>query len=172
MALVPGGFAHLTAAEIARLLQGVPRGPFLAGMLKEAGDMHVIKDLERALWARTTALSAEGNWPTKRGEPNCRRMAGLAVYEFLMERPVKCATCRGRGYVRQDGNGVACPSCLSSGGQKMSSRMRAELVCMPFETWRSEWAPRYEAVHSVVQSWHSEALSRLARALRDMQDAA
>lgn len=169
-----GGTPYLTPADVARMLKGLDRGPFLAGMVKESGDVSCLGDLERHLWIETMRL-AEGYddrgrpyrkpWPLSHGQSYCRRLAGLAVFEFVMPRPEVCSECHGRGWVKFEGQGIECRACRNTGGSKLHPRMRAELAGIPFTSWKDGWSARYEEVHATVQSWHSIALSHLRRAL-------
>lgn len=193
---VGGGCPDITASDIARLLKGLARGPFLAGMVREGGDVSSLPDLERWLWLATMALAdpvdwrgrpiPELAWPMSHGQAYCRRLAGLAVFEFAVPQPVRCEDCEGRGWKRREGQGVACSSCTagpldpripslsdspvaedpgSTGYRSLNPAQRAELAGIPLRSWKDGWGGRYELVYVTVCGWHSIALSHLRRAL-------
>lgn len=197
-----GGRPDLTPSEIARMLKGLERRPYLTGMVKECGDVTLLPALERALFFETMKLAdpidqdgkpiPELAWPLSHGQAYCRRMAGLAVLEFLIPKPVKCEDCNGRGWKRREGQGVACAECSagpsdpripagrrynpndddpgSTGYRRMNDTLRAELAGIPFRSWKDGWAERYELVYRSIGSWHSIADGHLRRALRERRE--
>lgn len=185
MSLAPGGTPFLTPAQMAQLLQGLERGPFLVGMVKECHDLTMLYPLEIYLTMKVQeraigdqVLDADGNirwvnaWPSVRGQQYCRRLAGLAVYELLMEKPLRCPDCAGRGYTIVHSNGVPCDTCGSNGGKGMTSKMKADLATINWEQWRQGWSSRYEVVFSMLTSWYGDAHAHVARAMKEMQSAA
>lgn len=199
-----GGIPELTPSDIARMLKDLGRGPFLAGMVREGGDASCLGELERCLWMAATRMAdpvdlrgrpiTELAWPLSHGQAYCRRLAGLAVFEFAIPKPQKCDDCEGRGWKRRDGQGVACPSCSagpadpriatlngvsepeddpgSTGYRSLQPAMRAELAGIPLRSWKDGWSGRYELVYREVCSWHSIAMSHLRRALEARFEAA
>jgi hypothetical protein len=163
---VGGGTAQpeFTAADIAMRLQGLPRGPFLVGMLSECMDVRALPELERLLWADTMRHAERERWPSQ-DHPQCRTLASLAICETLFQRSQKCGACRGRGYVLRDHQGVECEVCHNTGGTKMGEETRAALCAVSFSAWRNGWSRRYEWVFLLLQGWRSEANAWLARAL-------
>jgi hypothetical protein len=189
-----GGIPDLRPSDIARMLDGLEPGPFLAGMVRESGDVHSIGPLERHLWTETMRIAdpidSSGDlikhaaWPRTHGQAYCQRLAVVAVFEFVVPRPEVCNACDGRGWHRVHGQGVACLSCKPPpsdivdrtklrvdddpggyGYRKMSPATRADLAGIPLKSWNDGWSERYERVHQTVCSWHSAALSHLRRAL-------
>jgi len=167
---VHGGIPSLTAADVARMLRGLDRGPFLAGMVRESGDISCLGPLERWLWVKTMWRSEQLGWPNAHGQAYCRRLAGLAVLEFVMPRPEVCPECHGRGWITHESQGIECRACANTGGQKIEPRMRAQLAGIPPTSWTEGWAARYEDVHATVQSWHSDAKTHLRRALEGVYE--
>lgn len=116
-----GGIPGLVPSDIARMLDGLERGPFLAGMVRESGDVGSIAALERWVYVETLKLAdprdARGRpipgarWPDSHGQAYCGRLGTLAVFEFVAPRPKICPDCGGQGWKRAHGNGMACPSC-------------------------------------------------------------
>lgn len=160
-----GGYGSLTPAIVARLLQGLARGPFLMGMAAHARDMDSLGELERELWKEAVWLAEIKRWPMEKGESYLRRFAGLAVLEAISARPLPCPTCNARGYKIFHQNGVECPDCQSSGGRTLSQKTRAELTGVPWKRWREGWDRRYEDVHWAAVGWRAQALSYLAHGL-------
>lgn len=169
----PGGTPFLTAAEAAQLLHGLPASAFLAGMAKECQDLTCISQLEGRLfdWAVMTGFRA--SWPEKHRYAYARRFAGLAVYELLIPRPYVCRACKGLGYTTSEqGNGIQCDECGSTGGRAMSEKLRSDLVGITWSIWRTEWSVRYHAVFAELTCWHQQALSHVARAVKSIESAA
>lgn len=157
-----GGIPELTGSEVARMLKGLPVGPFYAGMLRESGDVRCLTTLEILVWTEAVRFLHRRDAV----RPYCRAMAGVAVYEFLFPRALKCDTCNGRGWVKQDGQGVECSGCGNAGGTKLTPEMRALLLGVPIRQW-DRYSGFYEEVHAIVQGWHGQAIRHLTRALRD-----
>jgi hypothetical protein len=166
---VHGGIPDITPADIARMLQGLAPGPFNAAMVKDSGDASCLGPLERWLWIDAMWMAEQQEWPRSHGQAYCRRLAGLAVYEFVMPRPEVCSGCGGRGYRVFEGNGIECPRCVNTGGEKLAPEMRADLAGIPLKSWLAGWSERYEEVHLTVLDWHSVAMRHLARALGNRQ---
>ncbi|HEY0684744.1 MAG TPA: hypothetical protein VGD45_20575 [Steroidobacter sp.] len=191
-----GGIPNLLPSDIARMLDGLERGPFLAGMVRESGDAQSIGPLERWLYVETLLLAdprdAQGRpikrlrWPDNHGQAYCRRLAGLAVFEFVAPRPLICPDCKGQGWKRAHGNGTACPTCKpempdlritmrksydpgdepgGTGYISLTPAARADLAGIPLKSWNDGWDERYEQVHTLVTGWHATALAHLRRAL-------
>jgi hypothetical protein len=166
-----GGIPELTPAEIARMLQGLARGPFLAGMVKECGDARSLGELERWLWIEAMSIACRERWPLCHGQQYCRRLSGLAIFEFIVPKPNRCRECGGKGYVVFQGNGVECTSCSNTGGASLVAHARCDLAGIPLRQWESGgWSARYEAVHMTIHSWHSDALSHITRAFGRMNE--
>lgn len=68
------------------------------------------------------------------------RLAVLAE----MSAACLCPDCRGRGFALVDGKVAGCPVCEMTGRAKVSDRMRASLVGMNRETYRTDIAPVYK----------------------------
>lgn len=163
------GFGGLTPAIVASLCSGLPRSQFLMAMATEARDFGSLGTLELELWRAAAEMAESEQWPMEAGEAYLRRFAGLAVLEALSARPLPCTACRGRGFKIFHSNGVACDECQNSGGRKISSKTRAELVGVPWTRWREGWDARYEAVHWIAVNWRNQALSHLAHGLEGMR---
>lgn len=156
---------------LANLLKGLPRGPFLMGMVRETLDLFCLGELEERLSEEIHNYAIYKHWPL-RGGPlfwRCKHFAGLAVYEVLAPRSERCAACQGRGWTANGPMTLACPNCQSAGARTLSARMRAELAGIPWKTWRDGWAARYEGVHAIACGWSSDAISHLARGLRMLE---
>jgi hypothetical protein len=198
LAAASGGVPKMTQAEAARFLQGLKRGPFLMGMAVNCGATEVLGELESYMWRYVRDL-AEGlrenengelvqmpnfnAWPLCHGQQYCRRIAILAIYECLIPRPIRCARCLGRGYIVLHGQEMPCDDvivagrvekrgCNNSGGQKLSARQRADLIGIPWTSWRDGWNWRYEMVLAEASGWYGDSMRHMADALESMQDAA
>lgn len=166
-----GGVPDITPAEVARMLKGLERGPFLAGMVMECGDVKSLPELERRLWLQSVDIACQERWPIVRGQQYCRRLAGLAVFEFVVPHPNRCSACRGRGYEVLDGNGVECTVCQNTGGAKLLAQERSDLAGIPIREWEEGgWSARYETVHSTLLGWYGEALRIVLRAQGDVEE--
>lgn len=173
-----GGGAEFTPADIARMLKGLERGPYLAAMLKECSEIRCIAPLEQLLWREAFRLALGLNrdgrrvrrpWPTSHSSAYLWRFTGTAVFEFLMPRSDLCGKCNNRGWIKHDGQGIACKACDGFGGNKLSLRMRSDLAGVPFSRWQ-EWSPRYEEVLTVVNSWYSMAMVHMLNAMNAMRE--
>ena len=90
-----GGGDGMKWQDVADLLAGMKRGPFLTGLAYYAGDWSSVPDLERHLTVWVTDLHAAGNWRMpERGDWISRRLAAVAIYELL--QPDLCEVCHGR----------------------------------------------------------------------------
>jgi hypothetical protein len=173
----------MTAADVARALKNLKRGPFLAGMVKESSDVDSIPALERVLTVEGWRI-AEGDpeasihqlergpfekWPYVHGQGYIRRLAGLAVMEFCDETPLVCPLCKGRGSTKVSGNGVSCSRCEGRGGLPLNPFKRAELATIPYTSWKSGWGKRYEAIFQTLDIWVGEAKSHLSRNINERE---
>jgi len=161
---VSGGHPTITPAEIARCLHGLARGPFLMGMVKEVGDVRVLRELEEELDRELDRQ--EDDFFIEVIVAGCRRrLVGLAVFEAVMPNPRPCSQCHSRGYIYVDYQPRACTECGQTGGRALTSHSRSELACIPWSTWRDKWCERYEAVHTLAVGWHGDALRHLAETI-------
>lgn len=162
-----GGPPQYTQADVARLLQGLARGPFLMGMVRETMDMYSLAELEERLSNEIHDVAREDDWPAGGLDLywHCRNFAGLAILEVIEPRPDPCKLCKGQGSASIGGTAFVCPGCSGFGGHALTPDMRAERVSIPRSTWRSGWAARYELGFRIASGWSSEAISHLARNL-------
>lgn len=93
---MPPGFGGLTMDEVAAMMRGLERGPYLVALAHYAGDLRVLPDLERRLTVEITRIHVDAGWeaPT-RGDHISRRLSATALYELF--QPPLCEACGGRG---------------------------------------------------------------------------
>lgn len=90
------GHGGLSAADVARALKGLRRGPFLLGMAILAGDESVKEELTRYVHIEIVVdLAIQFEWQSERGDQMWRRLAALAVFESL--NGDRCLSCKGKG---------------------------------------------------------------------------
>lgn len=177
------GHGGTTTTDIAALLGGLDREPFLMGMASELGDLRALKDIELVLWERGRHLSERENWDPPRGQFTVRRMAGVALYEAIDDR--RCYVCNGSGEmhislkdapgmimaptyraVNADACAVRCPACV--GGQvRLSGRKKADLAGINKDMWTRTWARRYEPIFRIANGWRQTAAQYLAARIRE-----
>lgn len=93
---MPPGVAGLTSDEVAAMLSGLERGPYLMGLVHFAADVHSLPALERWLTIQIAWIHAELNWgPAERGGCISRRLAATVLFEVL--QGAACEECNGLG---------------------------------------------------------------------------
>lgn len=92
----PSGFGSLKPSDVGLALQGLDRTRFLFGMAALAGDRNNLHELvTRFKLEVILPLAEESGWKIKSGSEAYRRLAALAVFEFL--QGVRCFVCNGKG---------------------------------------------------------------------------
>lgn len=181
------GHGATTSSDIAALLAGLPREPFLMGMAAECGDLGALQDIELVLWVRAKAIADREDWDTPRGHFTVRRMVGVALYEAMED--YRCYGCNGTGSMVFDlrdypammmaptfevtgptTGKVRCVCCQSSGSVRLSGRKKADLAGINKDTWTRLWARRYESVFQIARDWRQSAKNHLASRIRDEKD--
>lgn len=177
------GHGAVTSADIAGLLGGLDREPFLMGMASELGDLGALKQIELVLWERSRQMSDRGNWDPPRGEFTVRRMAAVALYEAIDDP--RCYVCNGSGEmhfslkdlpamimaptyraVSSVACGVRCPACVA-GRVRLSGRKKADLAGINKDVWTRLWAKRYEPIFQIANGWRQTAAQYLAARIRE-----
>ena len=180
------GHGALRSADIAGMLAGLEREPFLMGMAAELGDKGALFQLELCLWTRGNTIAEKENWDPPQGEFTVRRMAALALYDVIDER--RCMQCNGKGHETfslsehpalvlastfESLNGregtVRCRACQGSTQMRLSGRKRADLAGINKDMWTRTWSKRYEPIFRIANDWRESARSYLARRLRDVE---
>lgn len=163
----PGGYAHMTPADVAGLLRGLPRRPFLTAMLADCGDSMVHHELYVALRHYVFDRAVFDGWRLDRPRL-CEQIALLAILELVGARD-PCPACEGRGAVPIETGGpnmVRCEPCRGSGRAPLSGRDRAAMVQIHEVSWSRTWAERYEVVFGELHGWLMDARRHMARRLR------
>lgn len=163
----PGGHAHMTPADVAGLLRGLGRRPFLTAMLADCGDFSAYVPLHGELTGYVLSRALDEDWRMHRVQ-FCRELAALAILEMIGARE-PCLACEGRGAVPiEDGSPtlVSCELCRGSGRQPMTPDDRATMIQIHETSWRRTWAGRYEQVFGELHGWLMDARRHMARRLR------
>jgi hypothetical protein len=183
---IPGGYASLKPADIAAVLGGLSSELFQMGMAYSCGDSRSLIDLERNLWVRVMGMSDRHGWEFSK-QMNCRRLAGLALYEVIDD--LRCQICNGKGtttfelqhqpalifspyYERlnEHEGRVRCLACYGAGKLRLSGRKRADLCGISKDSWARVWGRRYEPVFDVANGWLNDANAYLAKRLRELEE--
>ncbi len=171
--------AALRTADIAALLAGLHREPFLMGMAAECGDMGALRQIELVLWVRARGMAERENWESPHGQFTVRRMAGVALYEAVAD--TCCYACNGTGRMAADNPGlimaatydagsIRCPACLGSGQIRLSGQKKAHLAGINKDMWTRVWARRYERVFEIANHWRESARGYLASRVREVEN--
>ena len=178
------GHGATTTADVAALLAGLDRHPFLMGMAAECGDMNALRQIEWVLWVRAKTLADAEDWDPPHGEFTVRRMVGVALLEAIDDR--RCPACNGQGIVAftlgdnpalmfsssfAPINGmtgrVQCSVCVGECHIRLSGRMKARLAGINKDTWTRIWARRYEPIFTLANGWREQAKQYLAARVRE-----
>lgn len=104
----PSGFGSLKPSDVAIALRSLDRPRFLLGMASLVGDRNNLHELVTSVKLEIILPMAEfGNWTIKRGSESYRRMAALAVFEFLQGQSKRCFVCHGLGRYRPPSKALA-----------------------------------------------------------------
>jgi hypothetical protein len=185
---IAAGHSAMRPADIAALLSGLPNELFWMGMAYSCGDLRSLRDLERNLWVRVQGMSDREDWEFSR-QMNCRRLAGLALYECIDD--LRCQICNGKGtttfqlhhepglifspyYERlnEHEGRVRCLACQGGGKVRLSGRKRADLCGISKDSWARIWGRRYEPVYEIANGWVNDASRYLAKRLRELEEKA
>jgi len=157
-----GGIPELTQTDIAAACQGLVPGAWYLGLVKYAGAVGAVKNLEIAAWMLAADLAAKHEWKVVRGKPYLRSIARMACATVI--DPHRCKKCCGTGLNERM---RACSICAGSGViTEISLRSLAKIAEIPVESFRTVWAPRYELLVSHIQLWDSSLESLLKRRLK------
>lgn len=180
---IPGGHGGVTSADIAALLGGLDREPFLMGMAADLGDYNSLRQIELVLWERARQIGERENWDPPRGEFTVRRMAAVALYEAINDP--RCYVCNGSAEmtvalteypgmilaptyreINETLCAVRCPACVA-GKVRLSGRKKADLAGINKDMWTRVWGRRYEPVFQVANGWLETARKYLKDRVRD-----
>lgn len=182
-ARAPGGHGGTTSADIAALLGGLDREPFLMGMAADLGDFDALRQIELVLWERARQMGERENWDPPQGEFTVRRMAAVALYEAIGDS--RCYVCNGSAEMTVDiddypgmilaptyrpisetSGSVRCPACVA-GRVRLSGRKKADLAGINKDMWTRVWAKRYEPIFQIANGWRETARQYLAARIRE-----
>jgi hypothetical protein len=182
-ARTPGGHGSTTTADIAALLGGLDREPFLMGMAAELGDFDSLRQIELVLWERARHIGDRESWDPALGEFTVRRMAALALYEAINDP--RCYVCNGSAEmtvaldeypgmvlaptfraITTTSCVVRCPACVQ-GKVRLSGRKKADLAGINKDMWTRIWAKRYEPLFGIANGWRETARKYLKERIRD-----
>lgn len=164
-----GGRGHstLTPSDVAGMLAGLDRAPYLCGLFVEAGYWDVLYELERQLWRAILDLACEQLWNLPKGPAQCRPLGHLALLE-LAGPSTPCRPCGESGLVtdRHTGTQKQCTQCLGRGKVPLVSATRADLIGVNRSNWDRVWEDRYKHVFGIPLNWLYEANRHLRTQLR------
>jgi hypothetical protein len=182
-ARTPGGHGGTTASDIAALLAGLDREPFLMGMAADLGDFSALQQIELVLWERARQMGERENWDPPRGEFTVRRMAAVALYEAVKDP--RCYVCNGTAEmtisladypgmilapsfraITDTSGAVRCPACID-GKIRLSGRKKADLAGINKDMWTRVWARRYEPIFQIANGWRETAHKYLRDRIRE-----
>lgn len=182
-ARTPGGHGGTTASDIAALLAGLDREPFLMGMAADLGDYGALRQIELVLWERARHIGEREHWDPPRGEFTVRRMAAVALYEAVKDP--RCYVCNGTAEmtisltdypgmilapsfraITDTSGAVRCPACID-GKIRLSGRKKADLAGINKDMWTRIWARRYEPIFQIANGWRETARQYLAARIRE-----
>lgn len=177
------GHGATTSSDIAALLAGLDREPFLMGMAADLGDLRALQDIELILWERARYIGDRENWDPPRGEFTVRRMAAVALYEAISD--TRCYVCNGTSEmaialaeypgmvmapsfraINAESCIVRCPACVA-GKVRISGRKKADLAGINKDLWTRTWAKRYEPIFQIANGWRHTAAQYLAHRIRE-----
>lgn len=185
MAFAPSSKGHgaITTADIAALLAGLDREPFLMGMAADLGDYDALRQIELVLWERARHIGERENWDPPQGHFTVRRMAAVALYEAIND--TRCYVCNGTSEmavalteypgmvlapsfraINAESCVVRCPACVA-GKVRISNRKKADLAGINKDVWTRIWAKRYEPIFQIANGWRHTAAQYLAHRIRE-----
>jgi len=181
-----GAHGSLTSGDVAALLGGLDREPFLMGMAAELADMRSLREVELNLWARAGHMARKENWKLIGGEMTVRRLSAVALYEAIDD--LMCYECNGtkqmvfaiaehpglamaRSYraINPQSCAVECIACEGEGRIVLTGRRKAALASLNKDTWTRFWSGRYERIFEIAHGWRETAGRYLANRLKDEQ---
>lgn len=157
------GFNRVTQADIAGMLAHWPKGPYLMGMVRFAGDQSLMPRLAAALLVEAHRIAQEQRWPNP--DRRVPGMVQLALWELLHGEA--CRHCGGVGYHERPGmTPKHCTVCDGHRTRRMTEEERASHAHMSERHWRRDWSKRYEVIYQIAAGWESAALSLMRAELR------
>lgn len=164
-----GGRGHtsLSQADVAAMLGGLARAPYLCGLFVEAGYWDVLFQLEENLWRAVIDLSVERKWNLPKGPGPCRPLGHLALFE-LVGPSTPCYVCKGEGSVQEERTSTRqqCERCLGRGKLALTPFSRADLIGIDASNWSKTWEARYQDALQIPIGWLDTANRHLGRRLR------
>lgn len=165
---IPGAHGRITQQDILCALGCIEHaGEGLLMRVKYAGQAEFVADLDRRYWMAVVDLALEQRWPYPRqlvGQEFFRNLGRMALSEHI--RPDACHACGGCGKALLGGKVLACSECRGSGRRRVSDRVRARTIGMPWETFRVPWVQRYRQIQGIAHGWESHALGKISWRLR------
>jgi hypothetical protein len=144
-----GSSAHnkMTSADIAGATQGLPDGPFYAGLTYLSGVDGKRLQLFACLVRETGCAPG---------------LAHAAIFE--MDGGELCRKCNGKGHTAPQ---VVCDRCLGRRRVKPTAAALADIAGVSRATWYRRHRLDYEEVFALLERWVEEAAQHVARRLRD-----
>lgn len=187
---VGGGRDVITASDVAAMLAmgGADEAVGLYAIIKYAnhvsmdailydrpeGDralMPLIGELRFRAYHRAVKTAERKGWREKAGQYRpqlVRRMSELAIAESISTGV--CKRCRGVKFARLGEAVKVCPCCKGSGVSRLSEHQKAELLNVPWTSFRREWGGRYEQIHRAIHDWDADVRAAVKRARYDDHD--
>lgn len=167
------GHATLTTSDVAGMLAGLERAPYLCGLFVEAGYWDCLVPLERHLWRAIVDLATDRRWNLPKGPGPCRPLGHLALFE-LVGPSTPCHICKGEGSTADEHTTTrtACERCNGRGKLPLTPFSRADLIGINPPDWSKRWEARYQDVFQIPLTWLDEANRHLRRQLRKAREVA
>lgn len=146
------------------------RSQSFAVMAKWVQDESAQDRLFYEIYDRVVKLAAKKKWKVAPGKCWLRKMTRLAIAEHVS--PCRCRRCKGRGFLYPPGREAkVCPQCGGSAmGEFMPQSKKAEIIGIPWESWRRKWRWAYAQVLEIIQDEDGKGIAALSRGLREDED--
>ena len=160
---MPPGNPVLVGCELAGVLSGLPRGPYLLARAAWVGDDSVREELDQILLVRAS------KWfkPKDIAYPGMLRALCSATTSQAIDPP-RCRRCSGRGLIFYRGGRVSdCERCSGSGKGLVGGERVRRLLGLSTGHWKQIQRPR-EKIETTVWSWRALAAGHVNRKLREI----
>lgn len=157
----PGGIPAFSGAELAAVLCGLPRGPYLLGRAAYVGDETVIPELQRIVLAKASGIFKRED---VKHPGFIRELCAAAIWDVC--KPPRCPRCKGtKDAPTAAGTPRACPLCEGLGLVHMGTKR----ACTTFHIGRERWKSirfRYHRLEGLLWAWDEQVRGRVRRRMK------